>query len=234
MIVALAVALGAIAQSVSGVGFVLVCGPALVAALGQREGVRTALVLSMVVNAAVLINEHRHVAWRAAVTLMVPAIVTTPVAAELLQHAPVRLAEALAGAAAVLGAAALAVGLRWHAARGAVGAVGAGVLSAAMNVAAGISGPPVVLWTDNARWPRERTRSTLQVYFLAINAVALASLGLPHRPVRELALALVAVALGLAMGSVLARRVSAVVARRTTLALAAAGGLVVLIGAALD
>lgn len=230
-LVLIAVALGAVAQSISGVGFVLVCGPFLVAALGQAEGVRLALVLSVVVNLAVLVREHGHVAWRAALLLLGPAVVATPVAALLLDLAPERLAEGLAGAAALLGAGALAAGLRWRAARGSAGAVGAGVVSAAMNVAAGISGPPVVLWADNAGWEQQRTRSTLQVYFLGVNAVGLLTLGLPHRPVGELALAGAAIVVGLVVGREAARRVSGRAARRTTLSLAAAGGLVVLVRA---
>jgi uncharacterized membrane protein YfcA len=50
---AVAVLVGAVAQSVSGIGFVLVCGPLLVAALGAHDGVRLAVVLSLVVNLAV-------------------------------------------------------------------------------------------------------------------------------------------------------------------------------------
>ena len=228
MIVALAVVVGAVAQSVTGVGFVLVCGPFLVAALGPEEGVRTALVLSAVVNVAVLAREHAHVRWSAVPWLLAPAAVATPLLAGTLRAAPDRLLEALAGLAAVVGAAVLAVGLRWRAAQGRAGAVGAGVVSAAMNVVAGIGGPAVVLWADNAGWSRERTRSTLQVYFLALNAVGLASLGTPQG---DLVVPLSALALGLAAGALLALRVPPAWGRRTTLVLAACGGSVVLVRA---
>lgn len=230
MIVALAVALGAVSSVVSGFGFALICGPALVAALGRGEGVRLTLLLSVVVNLAVLIRERGNVAWRTAALLAVPAVVTTPLFVLLLDRAPTRLGEALAGAAALLGAGVVAAGVQWPAAAGRHGAVGAGVVSAAMNVAAGISGPPVALWADNAGWSGPQLRGTLQVYFLALNAVALVGLGLPDGD--RLTLGVGALAVGVAVGAVLVHRISPAVARRVTLLLAAAGGLAVLVRAA--
>ncbi len=231
MIVALTVGLGALAQSVSGIGFGLVCGPALVAALGPAEGVRLTVLLSLVVNVAVLARHHAEADRRAALLLLVPAVVATPVLVLLLHDLPERAGRALAGAAAVLGATALAVGLRAHRARGTAGAVVAGVVSAAMNTVAGIGGPAVALWADNAGWAVERTRSTLQVYFLGLNLVALVTLGLPHLPAGRVTGVTAGLVVGLALGALVAGRVSTAAARRTTLVLAGTGGLVVLASA---
>ena len=107
----------------------------------------------------------------------------------------------------------------------------AGLVSAAMNVAAGIGGPAVALYADNAGWPHERTRSTLKVYFLALNLVGLASLGLPELPAGQLLAAAAALAVGLVLGHAAGGRVTATTARRTTLSLAAGGGLLVLVSA---
>lgn len=230
--VLLAVLLGALAQSVSGIGFSLVCGPFLVAALGPADGVRLGVALSLVLNLVLLIRYRRDVEVRSALLLLVPAALATPLLARLLRGAPVRLAEALAGAAALLGALALAGGLRLRAARGTAGAVAAGVLSAAMNVAAAIGGPAVALYAANAGWPAAAARSTLQLYFLALNVVALLALGLPEIGGGLLAGCGAALALGLVAGARLASRVREPEARRATLALAGAGGLVVLLRAA--
>jgi uncharacterized membrane protein YfcA len=229
VLTALAVLIGAVAQSVSGIGFVLVCGPLLVAALGPDDGVRLAVVLSLLVNLAVLGRTWRDVGLRTALLLLLPAAVATPLAARLLRSAPDRLAEGLAGAAAVLGATALAVGLRWRAARGRAGAVVAGVVSAAMNVAAGIGGPAIALYSGNADWPATAMRSTAQVYFLGLNVVALASLGVPHVADGLLVGCVGALVLGLLLGAAVAQRVTEPRARQLTLSLAAVGGLVVLV-----
>lgn len=231
LLVALAVAAGALAQSVSGIGFTLVSGPLLVAALGPRDGVRLSVVLSLLVNAVVLARAARRASWRDALLLAVPAVLATPVLARLLGRVPERGAEALAGGATVLGAAALSAGLRWRAAGGRVGAGVAGVASAAMNVVSGVGGPAVALYAANAGWPADAMRSTGQLYFLQLNAVALATLGPPDVGVPLVLACLAALVLGLLGGARLASRVEERTARRVTLALAGAGGVVVLIGA---
>jgi uncharacterized membrane protein YfcA len=228
-LVVAAVLLGAVAQSVSGIGFTLTCGPLLVSALGAADGVRLSVVLSLVVNAAVLARTYRAVDLRAALLLLVPAGIATPVWARLVRSAPPRLAAGLAGAAAVAGAATVARGVRWRAAGGRTGAVGAGVVSAAMNVVAGIGGPAIAVYAGNAGWPMTGMRSTAQVYFLGLNLVALVSLGPPHLAATLLVACLVALTTGLLLGALAARRVSEPVARRITLGLAATGGLVVLV-----
>lgn len=230
ILVVLAVLAGALAQSVSGIGFVLVCGPLLVAVLGPAEGVRLSIVLSIVVNVVVLLRTWRAASLRDAALLLVPAVLATPVLARLLRTVPERAAEVLAGAATLVGAALLASGLRWRAAGGRVGAVAAGVASAAMNVAAGIGGPAVALYAANAGWPASAMRSTAQVHFLVLNLVAVATLGPPDVAAGLLVGCLVGLAVGLLLGARLAGRVAEPTARRVTLALAAAGGLTVLVG----
>lgn len=229
----LVIAAGALAQAVSGIGFGLVAGPVLVGVLGDLDGVRLNVVLSAVVNVAVLARGHRQVRWHAALGLLLPAAVATPLLAIPIRLLPDRGAQGLAGIAALLGAAALALGLRWRRARGRAGMIGAGVVSAAMNDAAGIGGPAVALWADNAGWSPDTMRETLQVYFLGLNAVALLSLGLPQQPQGRYVVELAALVGGLALGRAVARVVPPTLARRVTLSLAGAGGAVVLLKALL-
>lgn len=218
----LAVALGAVSQGVTGIGFSLVCAPVLIAVLGPREGVRTALALSTVLNLALLARTHRHVLVREGSLLLVPAVGATPLLAWGARRIDGRVLTCAAGVLTVASAAALAVGLRWRrAARSSLAGVAAGVVSAAMNVVGSIGGPAAALYAVNSGWPVERARPTLQTIFLMSNLVALASLGLPARWRPELFLALV---VGLAVGMVVARRVPDGAARSATLAIAAFGG----------
>lgn len=229
ILTALAVLVGAVAQSVSGIGFALVSGPLLVAALGPADGVRLAVVLSLVVNVVILAQNRSEVQFRPALLLLVPAVLATPPLAWAIRHAPERLAAGLAGASALLGATALAAGLRWRAAHGRAGAVGAGIVSAAMNVAAAIGGPAIALYAGNASWPAAAMRSTAQVYFLGLNLVVLASLGFPRVSAGLLLGWVAALVVGLPAGAALSRRVAEPSARRVMLGLAAAGGLAVLV-----
>lgn len=230
-LVVVAVAAGALAQSVSGIGFTLVSGPLLVGVLGPADGVRLSVLLSLVVNVVVLARTWRRASLSDAALLLVPAALATPLLARLLRTAPERAAEALAGAATVVGAGLLAAGLRWRAVEGRAGAVAAGVTSAAMNVVAGVGGPAVALYAANAGWPAAAMRSTGQVYFLVLNVVAALSLGLPDVGGPLVAACVAALAVGLLAGGPVALRVDETAARRVTLSLAGAGGLVVLVRA---
>ena len=107
------------------------------------------------------------------------------------------------------------------------------VVAAATNVVAGVGGPPLALWAANADWDAVRQRASLQAVYLGLNAVALPSLGLPDVDARLLVATLAALALGVALGGTLSRRVSERGARRATLALAGTGGAVVLVRALL-
>ena len=55
------VLVGALAQSVSGIGFSLVCGPLLVAALGPADGVRLGVLLSLALNVVLVVRFRREV-----------------------------------------------------------------------------------------------------------------------------------------------------------------------------
>jgi uncharacterized protein len=231
--VLLAVLVGTLAQSVSGIGFALVCGPLLVAALGAQDGVRLAVLLSLVLNVVLLVRLWRLVDVRTTLLLLAPAALTTPLFAVLARELPERTGAAAAGTVVVVGVGVLALGLRWHAARGRRGAVAAGVLGALTNVLAGVAGPVVALWAANAEWPQRVQRASLQAFFLGVNCVALPSLGTPRVGPYLLLGCLAALAGGALLGAPLASRVGEATARRTTLALAGAGGAVVLVRAAL-
>ena len=227
---ALAVAAGAAAQSVSGIGFALVGGPLLFTVFGAREGVRVAVVLSMLVNVGVLAREHRAVMWRRVLPVLVTALAVTPLLAHLLENAHPRALRALAGAVIVIGAALVAAGRTKD--TGVAGGVVAGVVSATMNVLASAGGPAVAVYAAGARWDPLRVRATLQAYFLVLNVVTLATLGLPHWSLVQAGVLVACLLAGSLVGAWLVGRVPAGRARAVTLALAAAGGLGVLISAA--
>ena len=231
--VLLAVLAGTLAQSVSGIGFSLVCAPLLVAALGPQDGVRLAMALSIVLNTVLLVQLWRDVEVRRTLLLLVPSALVTPLLAVLARGLPAQAAALLAGGVVLVGVALLASGLRWQAARGRAGAVVAGVLGAGTNVLASVAGPVVALWAANAEWPARVQRASLQAYFLGLNCVALPSLGAPRVSGGLVAGCLAALAAGAVLGVPLARRVTEQAARRTTLVLAGAGGAVVVMRALL-
>ena len=187
------------------------------------------LVLSVLVNIALLAREHRHADVKSAALLMVPAGVATFGVGAIVRSSHASHKDALTIAAGVLclaGAAAVASGIRSHHAAGVVGTAVAGAVSGGMNVAAGIGGPPVVLFALNAKWPPQRSRPTLQVFFLGINLLAITSLGLPP----ELPIGIfIGLGVGVAAGTLLVGHIDEDRARAATLAVAAIGGVLAIL-----
>jgi uncharacterized membrane protein YfcA len=166
---------------------------------------------------------------RRVLPVLVAALVATPVLVRVLAGVASRDLRAAAGAVIVAGAALAATGRARD--TGAAGGVVAGALSATMNVLASAGGPAVAVYASGAGWDPARLRATLQAYFLALNVVTLLTLGAPSWAPAQVVVLVAALVAGTAVGAVVARRVSARRARAVTLALAAAGGLAVLVSA---
>jgi uncharacterized membrane protein YfcA len=226
---AIGVAIGAMAQSVSGIGFALVGGPLLFAVFGPREGVRVAVVLSMLVNVAVLVREHRAVMVRRVLPVLVAALAATPLLVHVLSSVHSDALRAAAGGVIVAGVLLVAAGRARDA--GVPGAVVAGLVSATMNVLASAGGPAVAVYATGAGWDPGRLRATLQAYFLCLNVVTVLTLGAPDWSAARAGVLVAALLAGSAIGAVLAPRVPHQLARAVTLLLAAAGGVALLVSA---
>ncbi len=214
--------MGSFSQSVTGFGFGLTAAPFLVAAYGAPEGVQISIVLSVALNVVLLATGWRGLDRRAAAGLLVPAAVATVVLGPIVRGRNTDDLTVVAGVLCLLGVAMVA--RRWAPRRlvGRTGTLVTGVVSGSMNVVAGISGPPVVLFGATAGWSPATSRPTLQAFFLGLNVVALATLGLPsHLPVGVC----VAMAVGLLLGQPLVRRLHADHVRTAVLLIAAAGSL---------
>lgn len=221
ILAATAVAVGACAQWTAGFGFALICGPLLIATLGQTAGLRLVLTLSTLISVAMLAGSVRGLKWRDAVLLAAPGIVLTPVLVAALRGVDKGTLTLAAGLLTLAATAVLARGVRVARLRGAGGAAAAGVVSAAMNVVGGLSGPLAALYAVNAGWRHESIRPTLQVFGILLNISALLSLGGVDIDWRAGA----ALTVGGVAGAVLARRLSSEASRRLVLTIAAIGGL---------
>jgi hypothetical protein len=220
---------GAVTNRVTGLGFSLVCSPVMLLVLGPRDGVRLLNMVSVAVSLSNVSTGLRGVRWRDCALLMAAGVASTPAAAWVAHRVDERVLLVGAGLVTVASAVLLASGRVLPFVRGTRGAFGAGAVSATMNVVAGLSGPSVAMYGLNAGWTPEELRPTLQVYFLVLNLVAVASLG-PVRPPAIVALGIVAAVAGaLALGAQLARRVPAARFRVVVLTVVAAGGLVAVV-----
>ncbi len=207
------------AQAVTGFGFSLVSAPFLVAAAAAPRGVEWNLVLSAALNLVLLVGGLRRVRWSEVARLLAPAVVASVAFGLVARHADRQVLTVAAGAVCLAATLLVATGWRRHRPPGPAGAVTAGGISGAMNVVAGIGGPPVVIYGLTAGWPADVARPTLQAFFLGINLVGIPSLGVTTVPV----VLPVALAAGTAVGVVAARRVPARAVRVAVLVVAAGG-----------
>jgi uncharacterized membrane protein YfcA len=230
LLAVVAVFAAAAGQAITAIGFSLVAVPFVSIAVGPAAAVPTMNLLAGGLNLVMLTHERRHADWRRALQLFVPAAIVIPIVGLLIKRLNTDALSIVNGVAILAATAQLATGWRATSLRGRRGAVLAGGVSGAMNVATSVGGPPVAMYAINAEWPAVSYRPTVQAYFLAINVVSFAVRGIPH--VRHASLFpafAVAMLIGWIAGSRVARRVDDHVVRNLLLLIAAAGGAVALV-----
>src|SRR4029453_5130549 len=133
---AVAILAGAVANSVSGMGFGLVCAPLLALVMDPRQAAALTILLSSPSVAAVLWRERRSVRLADAAIILIPGALTTPLWAFALAHVNQTTLTRTAGATVLLSVAMLAYGFRSRRMTGVIGAGVAGATSSAMTVLA--------------------------------------------------------------------------------------------------
>ena len=81
------VALGGLAQSVTGLGFALVAAPGLIALLGPDDGVAVVVLLGLLASLLPLMGQWREALVREGLTLLVPTLIATPLVGALVAGA---------------------------------------------------------------------------------------------------------------------------------------------------
>ncbi len=216
---------GSVTNRITGLGFSLVCSPVMVLVLGPRDGVRLLNMVSIAVSLSNVVPTWRWMRRTDLVRLLVPALAWTPLAAAVVRRTDEDLLLVGAGVVTLVAALFVFRSTTVAALQGRAGAVGAGTVSATMNVIGGLSGPPVAMYALNGGWSPAEFRGTLQAYFLALNVVAVWSLG-PVAPPAGMVVGIVAAVLGgLVIGGVLAARVAPSRFRTLVIVVVCAGAL---------
>lgn len=240
ILIGLAVILGAMAQRVSGMGFALVAAPVLVLLIGPFDGPLMVNICGAASASIVLTRVWRNVDWRQYVRLVVPAllaIIPGSIVAVLLGGPTLQI---VIGALLVLAlTASLLVTRSDRVFARTPTAIGAGAASGFMSATAGISGPPIGIYGILTRWEHRPFAATLQPYFVTLGTSAflgkiLADGGrLPDYEWWLWVLIVACTLVGLTLGEVLARRISAAVARRVVIAISYLGGIAAIIDGAI-
>jgi uncharacterized membrane protein YfcA len=219
----LGVAAGAVTQRVTGIGFALVSAPLLVLVAGPFDGIILSNILGLVVSAVVLASTWRDVQWRRGLMLALPALAAIPLGAVVARAMPGPLLLVLVGSLVLVALTLVQASPRARVLRGPGGAVTAGATSGFMNVTAGVGGPAMVLYAVSTAWEHRRFVATFQFYSVIVNLASLMAKGSPDLAAPSLLVCLAALAVGLAGGELLSRRIPAERAGRAVLVLALAG-----------
>lgn len=228
--------LGAGLQRVSGMGLGLVTAPTLSLVLGPVAGVTLSNVAAVAAALVLAVVMRRHIDWRRFRGVAPLLVVGSVVGALVVRAADTAVLDTVLGAS-VLVAIAAALGLQRHLnATGRLPAMVSGALAGFMNTTAGVAGPAMTVYAVASRWGHRSFAATLQPVFLLANLTSIIAKALAGAtPPADLVpwwawlVAVAGVPVGIALGTLLARRVSLRRARALALTVATAGGLLALV-----
>ena len=227
---------GVILQRVSGMGVGLVVAPVLSLLMGPGPGVLATNAATTCSAFTIALSVRKRVEWKHAGVIIGLALPGIVLGALVVTVVPGPWLQVGVGAVVLL---ALAItnfspGTPRASRRRAV--VPAAVIGGFFNSTAGIAAPAMVIYSRITRWDQLRFAATMQPVFMSMGALSALSkivagvpLDLPV-PLLPATLALLAtIALGMVAGTWLAHRMSKGAAQKLAMALAALGGVVVLV-----
>ena len=234
--VAAAMFVGAVAQRLTGMGFALVVSPFLILLLGPFDGVLLVNLASIVSALVVLVTVWRQVDVRAYVWLTAAAVAGVIPGAFLAATVQPALLEAIVGAVLLVSlTASLLVSRLPITVTGRLPRLAAGFASGLMNAGAGVGGPAVSAYGILSRWPHREFAATLQPYFATVGLASVIAKtiivpgALPDFGVAGWSASAAALLAGVAVGSLVARRLPVRWARAAVIVIAFAGALVALV-----
>lgn len=220
------VVLGAGTQRITGMGFALVCAPALVNALDPLSAVTLANTVGIGLNVSVLLMTFRYLDWRKAVTIAIGAAMVIPPLSIVLQNASTAWLQITIGVIVVV--AFLSILLRRKQAVPApdtvIGRIATGVAAGAMGTTAGLSGPPLAMYAARTDWRGNDFIATFQMIGIFISILAISAAPPLHLPAQVWISVIAAMAVGLAAGTFIAPHVNSRQIQTATLIISAIGG----------
>ncbi len=235
----LSVTAAAVLHRVSGMGFALIAMPLLILLHGPVTGLQLGLALGLCVSVIALATCWRDLNWRKARALAGAGLVIVPVGgwALTLISPPVTLVV-LGTVLAALLLVTLMVGVpdpdgpavAPPVARQVSGSpeamdittLSAGSLAGLVHVMGGLSALVLTTYAVRIRWPQREFVATAQAVFIVLNIASLVSHRTPRSELVAGMLLTPALLVGVSLGTLIARRMSAERARRLTLAVAMA------------
>jgi uncharacterized membrane protein YfcA len=229
------VVVGAGMQRITGLGFALVASPFVVLLIGAVDGVILVNLCGVAVSLVLSVRSFPYIDWRKYLILVSCAIIGILPGALIVKNVPNSWLDILVGVLILVGlSSAVLVKARIAAHHRAPLAI-AGVVSGAMNVTAGVGGPPLGIYGVLSGWEQKSFAATMQPTFFTIGSMSLiAKLSLsvtsppPFSGLIWTALVVACLA-GMGIGELLVNRVTPRASRMLLIGLASLGAATVLV-----
>ncbi len=199
-------------QSIAGMGFGLVAVPVFIALFGPAEGVLWGNIIGSVTAGTLLVEKRKDVDWAIAARFSVAAVPVIFATVLLTQNLDASMMD-LAVGLIMLALVSFAVFARnMPRAQGRLPMYFTGGVGGFLSAAVGQAGPVLTAYARAAHWPQRSFAATLQVYFLAMNAVNIPlklAVGYGPHDGRVAIATLAAGLVGIALDTFVARTVSA-------------------------
>ncbi|HLS48506.1 MAG TPA: sulfite exporter TauE/SafE family protein [Actinomycetaceae bacterium] len=224
----IAIFLGGMAQRATGMGLALVAAPFIVVALGPAAGVVVANLLGVVGSAMVYARVRHAVDWRMLRLMLPAALVGVAAGTALAEVLPEAWAQVFIGALVLVALLVSSFAAFERLERTPKVTAVASAASGATSALAGIGGPAMAVLRILTRWEHLSFTATLQPFFFGISTVVvLARVSVNPGAWPDLGwgwlLIAFAMATGIALGDVVARRLSARVLNASITIVAALG-----------
>ncbi len=224
----IAIFLGGMAQRATGMGLALVAAPFIVVALGPAAGVVVANLLGVVGSAMVYARVRHSVDWRMLRLMLPAALVGVAAGTALAEVLPEAWAQVFIGALVLVALLVSSFAAFERLERTPKVTAVASAASGATSALAGIGGPAMAVLRILTRWEHLSFTATLQPFFFGISTVVvLARVSVNPGAWPDLGwgwlLIAFAMATGIALGDVVARRLSARVLNASITIVAALG-----------
>ncbi len=217
--------IGSLIQRVTGMGLALVASPLLVLVLGATTGVQMIQVVGLVVCSVSAWMLRRDIDYGRAGILLAASLIGIVPGSWMARMLPSSWLMIVIGCVTLLALFSTRLLRHSNVFTGRKGVTIAGGLSGFMNVAAGVGGPPMVIYANSTNWRYSEYVATVQLFFAGLNVLSLVGRGFPGVTPTAWIVVVMSAAAGLLLGHLVGHHVRDDFARKAVFVIALLGSL---------
>lgn len=221
--------LGSLIQRVTGMGLALVASPLLVLVLGATTGVQMIQAVGIVVCLISAWMLRRDINFGRVAILLAASLIGIVPGSWMARSLPSGWLMIVIGCITLIALFSTRILRRSNVFTGTKGVAIAGGLSGFMNVAAGVGGPPMVIYANSTRWRYTEYVATVQLFFSGVNLLSLIGRGFPAVTSVAWIVVVISSASGLLLGHLTGQYIRDDFARRAVFIIALFGSITAVI-----